>query len=65
MEHQIGCEKCGKKFSSKEALEQHFSAKHAQSHTEHKETKKKRPVLKYSIIVILFIIGVIFIGKIF
>ena len=40
MELQIECEKCGKKFGSKMALEQHFNTKHI-IHTEHKETKKK------------------------
>ncbi len=65
MEHQIECEKCGKKFSSKESLEQHFNAKHIQSHAEHKKTRKKMPVLKYSIIAILIIVGIILLSRIF
>lgn len=65
MEHQIACEKCGKNFSSKEALEQHFSAKHAQSHVEHHTTKKKRPLLKHLIIVLLAIFAIIFLSRFF
>lgn len=65
MEHQTECEKCGKKFDSKEALDQHFSAKHTQSHIEHTPTRKKIPFLKYCMIAILAIIAIIFISRFF
>lgn len=64
MEH-FECEKCGKRFGSKESLEQHFNAKHTESHVVHKVTRKKRPILKYSIIAVLLIIGAVFIVKTF
>ncbi|MDP3766308.1 MAG: hypothetical protein Q8R04_07385, partial [Nanoarchaeota archaeon] len=65
MEHQFACEKCGKKLNSKEALEQHFSAKHAQSHVEHHPPKRKKQILKYSTIAVLAILAVIFMARFF
>ena len=59
MEQQIECEKCGKKFNSNQALEQHFNARHAQSQATHHPTKKKKTILKYFILAILVVLVII------